>query len=262
MCTVSVLKLADAPPGASVRGLWFAGPAAGFRMACNRDERDERPAALPPRIAAFGGRLAILPTDPQGGGTWIAVNEAGLALALLNLNTGAGGGSTGRLSRGRIIPALLGCADVEEAAAAAARLHPQSYAPFRLVLTDGAGLAEIVCGRRGLLLRRGLLPDRPLLFTASGLGDGAVEAPRRALFEEMFARGGEPVGVQDAFHGHAWPDRPHLSVRMRRPGAGTVSRTVVTVLADAVRMEYAPEGAPAGAGPHRLVLRRPRTAAA
>jgi hypothetical protein len=262
MCTVTVVKLADALPGGPGPGLWFAGPAAGFRLACNRDERDERPAALPPRAGVFGERRAILPIDPQGGGTWIAVNDAGLAMTLLNLSPDGDRRAAGRISRGRIIPSLLHCADVDEASGAAARIEPLAYAPFRLILTDGAELAEIVSDRAGLRLRRGLLPERPLLFTSSSLGDGAVEGPRRALFEEMFAPSGEPVGVQDSFHAHAWPDRPHLSVRMRRPGARTVSRTVVTVLGDAAGLDYVPEDALAGDAPHRLGLRRSQPAAA
>jgi hypothetical protein len=274
MCTVTLLRLADDLPGANGTGLWFAGPAAGFRLACNRDEREDRPASLPPREAAAGRRRAVLPIDPLGGGTWIAVNDAGLALALLNQNAAAGRRAPGLLSRGRIIPSLLHCEGVEEAAGAAARLHPSSFGPFRMVMTDGSELAEVASDGEALQLRRGLLPERPVLYTSSGLGDAEVERPRRALFEEMLARGGDPVRVQDAFHDHAWPDRPHLSVRMSRRGARTVSRTVITVLGDTVALEYHPAeadasldgpqvGGPAAADPpRRVALRRPRPAAA
>jgi hypothetical protein len=248
VCTVTIVGLAGG----------------GFRLADNRDERDTRPAARPPRPAVFGSRRAILPIDPQGGGTWVAVNDAGLALAILNVNPGAGPAPTGRLSRGRIIPSLLHCADAGEAAGEAARIHPTSHAPFRLVLTDGNQVAEAVSDGARLRLDRGPLPaGRPVLFTSSSLGDAMVQEPRRALFEEMFARAGDPVAIQDAFHAHLRPDRREVSVLMRRPGARTVSRTVITVRDGAALLEYLPIPATGGAAggrsvERRLPLRRPR----
>ena len=47
----------------------------GVRLACNRDERRDRPAALPPTSYACGKQRAIFPVDPVGGGTWIGVND-------------------------------------------------------------------------------------------------------------------------------------------------------------------------------------------
>ena len=54
----------------------------GFQLGCNRDERLSRPAALPPRVHVAGSLLALFPTDLPGGGTWIGVNERGLAVSL------------------------------------------------------------------------------------------------------------------------------------------------------------------------------------
>jgi hypothetical protein len=56
------------------------------RLAFNRDEARSRSAATPPRWGCYGDREALLPIDPAGRGTWIAVNDAGLAMALLNVN--------------------------------------------------------------------------------------------------------------------------------------------------------------------------------
>ena len=91
MCTVTVV------PGREA-----------IRLACNRDELRSRAAALPPQVRQFGPRRALLPVDPTSGGTWVAANDAGLAMTLLNVNPGNGlGTSAARLSRGNIIPALL-----------------------------------------------------------------------------------------------------------------------------------------------------------
>src|SRR3712207_9571694 len=58
----------------------------GFRVAFSRDELRVRLAGLPPGVGVFGARRAVHPTDAAAGGTWIAVNDAGLVLFLLNVN--------------------------------------------------------------------------------------------------------------------------------------------------------------------------------
>src|SRR5205085_949351 len=94
MCTLTVVPLPDGT----------------VRLAFNRDERRTRPAGLPPVRRLFGPRQAVLPTDPASGGTWLAVNDAGLALAILNATPERPPATAGgNRSRGAIIPALLGC---------------------------------------------------------------------------------------------------------------------------------------------------------
>ena len=78
----------------------------------------------------------------------------------------------------------------------------------------------------------------PQLFTSSGLGDQAVEGPRRQLFGEFFDRPGDRLAQQEAFHRHRWPDRPHLSVCMDRQDARTVSHTVVFLSPDRITLAY------------------------
>ena len=60
---------------------------------CNRDERRDRRAATPPAVHRLQHRTAIYPVDPVGGGTWIGVNDAGLAAALLNRTIVAAAGN-------------------------------------------------------------------------------------------------------------------------------------------------------------------------
>ena len=40
--------------------------------------------AVPPSLVTVNRLSMLVPRDPQGGGTWIGVNEKGLAVALLN----------------------------------------------------------------------------------------------------------------------------------------------------------------------------------
>jgi hypothetical protein len=226
MCTVTVV------PGREA-----------IRLACNRDELRSRAAALPPRIEHFGPRRAILPVDPTSGGTWVAVNDAGLALALLNVNSRnrPAAAPAAPLSRGNIIPALLHADTLLAAAFSALALAPSQYAPFRLVLVGWREAVEVHSDGTRIRLAWRLGLTSPQLFTSSGLGDQAVEGPRRRLFGEWFDRTGDRFAQQDAFHRHRWPDRPHLSVCMDRQDARTVSHTIVSLDPDAVTLTYHPD---------------------
>lgn len=225
MCTVTILPLGD-----------------GIRLAANRDESPLRPTALPPRLVNVGKRQALMPIDPISGGTWIAATDAGLVFTLLNVYPGPRDpkAPTPRISRGTIIPRLLDAVSLDEAFARTKTLNAEDYAAFRLVLADRQRVADVYCTGGACQWSAPSKISGPNLFTSSGLGDSLVDPPRRALFNEFFAAGGKDQ--QDAYHRHSWPDRPHLSVCMRRPEARTISLTVVEVNAD-VAMTYYP-GAP------------------
>jgi hypothetical protein len=68
----------------------------------NRDEKLTRPTGLPAKKRKVNGRAAISPSEP-GGGTWIAVNDHGATLALINWYsiTARVGGKA--VSRGEVI---------------------------------------------------------------------------------------------------------------------------------------------------------------
>ena len=208
----------------------------------------------------FGRRRAILPIDSVSGGTWIAVNDGGLAMTILNANPTAQpmGGKSSRLSRGTIIPSLLHCDGMPQALEFAAELKPADFPPFRLVLLNRSELAEWRSDGTRLELVTQQPVAAPVMFTSSGLGDDLVEGPRRKLFEETLRHADDWVAEQEAFHRHQWPDRPHLSVRMRRQDARTVSHTVVTLSENAVSMSYFPVDADQAARPVALSIEMSR----
>lgn len=242
MCTLTVVPLPDGRA----------------RLAFNRDEQRTRPAGLPPVPRRFGAREAVLPTDPVSGGTWLAVNDAGLALALLNANPESPLAAAGGVrSRGAIVPALLDCASPAGALAELDRsLRYRDYAPFRLVLVGNGVAADVKWdGRQPMVMNR-LLGGAPLLFTSSGLGDHLVEGVRRELFDALFAGQADGWGAaQDAFHRHHWPGREHLSVNMARPDARTVSHAVVELADDGATVTYHPDAPDRPAAP--TVVRLP-----
>ena len=225
MCTVSVITL----PGL-------------LRLVANRDERRTRPTALPPSLTRAGNLRALAPTDPVSQGTWIACNEIGLALALLNVNPADAAGRVPPRSRGGIIPGLIHSRSLDEVAALAAAIDREDTSPFRLVAVQaGTGEILVVPPTAGDVGRLSL--SEPQMFTSSGLGDAQVEGPRRQLFEHMVIPSGPGKlrARQDGFHAHRWRDRLEVSVHMSRAEAWTVSRTVVEIDDERVVMSYAAE---------------------
>ena len=237
MCTVTVVRSGDT-----------------MRLACNRDERRERPHAHPPFVTRAGGLFVLTPQDPVARGTWIAANGAGLVLAVLNACDGRPGRPLPRTSRGLIIPALVHCASLDEVVYEAGAIRHGDFAPFRLLAADTRDVVELAV--RGGEWDAQVHPlAEPLLFTSSSVGDAIVEGPRRLLFEQMFATPWDLEAQQDAYHGHRWRDRPAVSVHMSRPDACTVSTTTVEVTPDQVRMTYHPAHHAAGT-PVGLVIDR------
>lgn len=217
MCTVSLVP-------AGVR----------LRLMCNRDERHTRPTAHPPTITVAGEHLAMLPLDPLGGGTWIAASGAGLAFALLNRD-GPSGASA--LSRGRLILELLDAASLDHVIDGARQLCRRDWPGHRLIVTDGASVLELHIAVSGLRVREHVT-SRPLMFTSSSVDVDLARSLRTGLFEQIVARAADVLDGQDAFHRHRWPDRPHLSVHMRRHDAATQSITMVELTPATVRMRY------------------------
>ena len=230
MCTVTALGRTRLVSPASPDPLLM-------RVVCNRDERLSRAPALPPSMWKAGGRRALMPIDPESGGTWIAANDAGLVFVLLNANDGIPAGSQALVSRGTIIPSLVGCDRLPHALWMAQRLPVDRFAPFRLLMLDRDQVIDCWPGEDGLHHRRRALRGA-MLRTSSGLGDAVVAAPRRDLFRRMITSARDGQAAQDRYHRHQWPDRQAISVSMRRSDAATVSRTVVEVRAGSVRMDY------------------------
>lgn len=103
-------------------------------IAANRDEMADRPWRPPgrhwqDRPDVTGG------LDELAGGTWCAINDAGVVAAILNrINTL--GPAPGLRSRGELPLEALDHAEAHCAAAALADLNPRAYRPFNLVVAD------------------------------------------------------------------------------------------------------------------------------
>jgi uncharacterized protein with NRDE domain len=227
MCTVTIVPYQD-----------------GFRLVCNRDERCDRPSALPPALHRLDSASAVYPSDPQGGGTWVGLNDAGLAATLLNrtIGTAPAGDATGRRSRGLIIPRILGSRSLIDALDRAVGLDASQFRAFRLLLVQRMAAAVVTSDGSSLSLETMSLAH-PIMLTSSSLGDARVELPRRRLFERaVLRRRTQWLQAQRVFHAHQWQSHTDVSVRMERADARTVSRTVINVTSGTFELHYTPLG--------------------
>ena len=105
-------------------------------VAANRDEFLARPTSPPGLLARrhgiFGGR------DDVAGGTWLAVNRAGVVAALLNRRT-AQAPDPSRRSRGQLCLSMLRASSASGAAELLREERADAYNPFNLLVADRDG---------------------------------------------------------------------------------------------------------------------------
>lgn len=225
MCTVT---WCETPEG---RALWF-----------NRDERRTRSGAFPPerRVSEDSDIDFLAPLDPDGGGTWIFVNNRGLVCALLNNYAPRPPASRPPTSRGRLMLALAGCADLPSLETALRRhLDTDAYAPCFLLALPPGGQAVLWEWNGPARLRRGT-PALPVHTTSSFHPEKVVSA-RLERYRNTVADPSKPTLEElEAFHRQHDPENPADSVRMARPDARTVSTTRVDLDTGRARMLYCP----------------------
>jgi hypothetical protein len=220
----------------------------GFLLGANRDEQWERGrASTPPRLYSVGDTHVISPRDVHGG-TWIAVNEHGLAFALLNRNH-TGMSYSKQRSRGEVIRALLAAPSLAHARSLLQPASMRGMLPFTLLAfsaPERACLEQIWDGRE--------LHDRSPAWHAhhwfsSGLSDERAETERSRIALE--AARDPDHGSNDwlrRFHRSHGPGPGPFSVCVHREDAGTVSYTEILVAGGTVSMAYA-AGSPCLAPP-------------
>jgi hypothetical protein len=225
----------------------------GFLLLANRDELRRRSTARPPRrYEPRGERPYLAPLDPDGGGTWISINQAGVGLALLN-DYAAPQGAGDFESRGRLVARLATVATSDEAASGLRRLDLESYRPFRLVIVAPGTAARIHHWDGSHSVDE--TPGPLALVTSSSFDPSAVDSSRRELLERHFD-GGSTRQSLEAFHCSHRPERGPLSPCMHRADASTVSRTRLAVVDSRVLMSYL-DGPPCDPASRETVLTLP-----
>src|SRR5579864_1011127 len=103
-------------------------------IGANRDEMIGRP-ALPPARHWPDRPEVIAGLDQLAGGSWLGVNDWGVAAAILNRH-GSLGPAAGQRSRGELVLEALDHPDAVAAAEALSHLDPRAYRTFNLIVAD------------------------------------------------------------------------------------------------------------------------------
>ena len=142
----------------------WAASATGYRLFMNRDERFTRGSAEPPGVHRDTTVQYLSPTDSDAGGTWIAANEHGLTVCLLNHYPaepcGPGGERTGYRSRGHLVRDLIPARSAAEVSAAIRRMELARYRPFTLLAMCAARVRCSTNGTGAALSNRPRAPTR------------------------------------------------------------------------------------------------------
>src|SRR5206468_8941137 len=103
-------------------------------IGANRDEMIDR-AAKPPGRHWPDRTEVVAGLDLLAGGSWLGINDWGVAAAVLNRH-GSLGPAAGQRSRGELVLEALDHADAVDAAAALSDLDPEAYRSFNLIVAD------------------------------------------------------------------------------------------------------------------------------
>lgn len=210
----------------------------GYCLGMNRDEKLTRPAGLPPTKTKVNGRAVICPSEPAGG-TWIALNDSGSCLALINWYSATKRVERNSVSRGVVVKALGPADSVKVTHARLKELPLKRINPFRLIGIFPA-LGEIVEWRWDLKrLARKQHPWKTGQWASSGFNEPAAQSVRGRTFRKALhqASAGRLDWLRRLHRSHG-PEVGPFSTCMHRADAATVSYTEVNVSRHSSTMRY------------------------
>ncbi len=242
---------------------WFVNED-GYDLFFNRDERLTRSRALLPSIQSHespqGDLFYISPTDADAGGTWIASNEFGITVCLLNhyqfeqIET-----YKNWISRGEIVRRFSNITELGQAELMFNTMELDDYRAFRMFIIEPSGSNRLMVwdGHSGRIERNATMPK-----SSSSVDAKHVKALRKQLFVDSNLEGSKSADAYIEYHSSHLPSRSKDSVCMHRDDAQTVSLSHVRVSATEVAFRYA-DGSPcevALSAPLLLPLRESLTA--
>jgi uncharacterized protein with NRDE domain len=156
-------------------------------IAANRDEMADRPWQPPARH--WRDRPDVVAgRDSLAGGSWLGVNDAGVAAAVLN-RRGSLGPAADKRSRGELVLEALDHADARDAVVALAQLDGRAYRSFNLIVADNRDIYWLR-GTGDAKVTAKAVPAGVSMITSRELDDPA--SPRIRHFLERFRSAAAP----------------------------------------------------------------------
>jgi hypothetical protein len=202
-------------------------------IGANRDEMLDRPAKPPARHWPDRPEV-VAGIDLLAGGSWLGLNDWGVAAAVLNRH-GSLGPARGMRSRGELVLEALDHADAVDAATALSHLDPAAYRSFNLVVADNRDAFWLRHAETGRIEVRPIKPGLSLI-AAGDLNDFATPRLVFALIPFSGAVIPDAAGGWEAWENLLSDDRtlpgapPEAAMRFRTAqGYGTVSSALIAL---------------------------------
>jgi hypothetical protein len=221
----------------------------GYHLLFNRDEKLTRKQATEPRLATKAGIRFLAPVDGDFGGTWIAVNEFGVTVCLLNgANlTGQQAVAVRSKSRGLLIPDLVTAASAVAACELVGAMDLCLFDSFTLIALDPVCPSALVewNGSRTIFIPSG---DSNIPLTSSSFDPERVRQVRRLEFARLAGSREQPeLSKLFEYHRSHGPACGAYSPCMHRSDAETKSFSYIHVTQSNARFFYT------GAAPCKIV---------
>lgn len=224
MCTVSFL-----PKGGN-----------DFILTTNRDEKDSREIAFPPKAFTHQHSKVIYPQDPKGKGTWVAMSENGFSLCLLNGAFVAHKNNVSyRKSRGLVLLDFFQYNNVNQFVI---NYDFKKIEPFTLIIVEyksSLKLYEIRWdGKQAHLSFKN--PKLSHIWSSVTLYTPEMRTEREQWFKEWKRAKTNGVEADDIinFHNTGGKGEKVSDIKMKRPGVSTVSITQIIKANKDIRMDY------------------------
>ena len=219
---------------------WFP-KEGGYELFFNRDEQLSRRTAELPSIQHKGGIEYISPTDSDAGGTWIAVNQYGITVCLLNhyqfeqIET-----YKEWISRGEIVRSFALTENLAAAESSFDELDLNDYHAFRMFIIDRNGHNRLfVWDVHSARIEFNVTTPK----SSSSVDSKNVKAKRKKLFRDLKLMESKNTQQFIDYHSSHLPCQSKDSVCMHRDDAKTVSLSHVSVDEHGVHFAYA-DGSP------------------
>ena len=228
---------------------WIYSPDS-YSLLFNRDEKRARKSGAGPQLVVEGGARYLAPSDGEAGGTWIATNEFGVTVCLLNganLSDAIVACTTGERSRGLLVRELAPLSSIHYIRDFIGQCELAIYMPFTIAAFEPGKPAVLVewNGSTAVWQTRAELHS---MVTSSSFDTTNVRRGREVEYRRRFGAGQEcdTSRLLDFHRDHFAGSSPY-SACMHRPDACTVSFCQIDVGKRETELLYHP-GAPCSPG--------------
>jgi hypothetical protein len=200
---------------------------------------------LDPRVAVLDGTQFLAPVDGDFGGTWIATNEFGVSVCLLNGANLSGSeihATSSVRSRGVLVLDLIPLPSVATICDQLKETELSPFAPFTLAALEPGRPAAIVEWDGSKMTLRFEGAER-FMLTSSSFDSERVRQSRQEEYSKVEYGHGNDGEALFAFHGSHAPAPSAYSTCMHRADARTVSFSWIQVTRKETDFFYTP-GAP------------------